>query len=157
MDLKYRTDRQQGATVVALGVALMVLFSMMSPNIHLNDPVVLGLYFVLLFIAIDLYWGTYIVVNESGVYAVDYFFHKTGLKFEQIESIYYHPTWIIGSRARTLSIIGILGGKRKTVKLGTNHFYSLKSLAAIIAEVRKNNPTVKMDGPTQELMNRYRL
>jgi hypothetical protein len=155
MSSKYRTDRTQGPTVVALLSLVGIVSAFSSPNVHIANPVIQIVCIVVLFLVVNTYWGTYILIDDDDIYAVDYFFYKSGLKLDQLSGIYYHPTWIVGSSARTLSIVGFPNGRRKAVRLGTNHFYSFQSLAAIIAEVKKRNPKVDMDRPAAELMERY--
>jgi hypothetical protein len=152
MELKYQTDRKQGPTVITVLTIIGLLFFFSSPNVHFNDPWVIGLCVLYFLIVIDLYWGTYIIINDSGLYAVDFFFYRNGLKFDQIQGIYYHPTWIMGSKARTLSITG--STRRRSVRLGTNHFYSLRTIAAIISEIKKRNPRVELDESAQGLIDK---
>lgn len=155
MEIKYRTDRKQGPTVVAVLILIGLIFFFSSPNVHMNDPWVWGICVVYLLVVTDLYWGTCISVDVSGVCAISYFLFRSGLNFDQISAIYYHPTWMVGSKARTLSIIGSKNGRKKSINLGTNHFYSLQSLANVVRAVKEHNTGVEMDGPTQELMERY--
>jgi hypothetical protein len=153
--IKFRTDRKQGPTVGTILISVWLLLALLNPHIRLNDPKVLCLYLFFALIIVDLYWGTYILVDDEGVYAVDFFLYKNGIKFDELSGIYYHPTWIIGSSARTLSIVGFPRGKRKAVRLGTNHFYSQQALARIIFEVKSRCPRVEMDRPAELLMERY--
>jgi len=109
---------------------------------------------ILLYCVIDGFIGNYIVINDTGVYRVDFFVWKRGLTFSEIYGCYYHPTWIIGSRARSLSIVPAPNSKRKAVQLATNHFHSLETMAEVIYEIKQKNPSVQLDRPAVELMNK---
>jgi hypothetical protein len=112
---------------------------------------------ILSFVLVDSFLGDFVLITDGYIYAVYYFFFRRGLAFKDIKEVYYHPTWIIGTRARTLSIVGFPNGKRKVVKLATNHFYSLASMAAIIGEIKRHNPHAELDDGARELIDKFNV
>jgi hypothetical protein len=153
---KFSINRTGEPLVATIGSLILLLFVLLSPNVHVTDPRFLCVVLVWTLVAVDLFFGTFIIIDKEEVYTVDYFVYKKGLNIDQIENINYAPTW--GPRApnaRTLSISGVVSGRNKEVKLGTNHFFSRKTLAAIVEEIKHRKPSVDLDESTKLLLENY--
>jgi hypothetical protein len=152
---KYRTNWKGAPLQVAIAVCLGIILALASPHLKISNPIAVVCFLVLAYCVLDGFAGTYVIVTDAGVYRVDSFLWRRGLEFEDIDGCYYHPTWIIGTRARSLSIVRSAGTNRKTVQLATNHFYSLKDIASIIADIKGKQPDVKLDEPAEALLERF--
>jgi hypothetical protein len=86
---------------------------------------------------------------------VDSFIWKRGMSFGDIYGCYYHPTWIIGNRAKSLSIVPKRGIKKREIQLATNHFYFVGDIADIIYEIKNRNPNVELDRSAIDLMDGF--
>lgn len=153
---KYSTNRTGGPLVVTILLAIGMLSGLTSPHVQVaSSPFLLVLLFCLIS-SMDLFFGTFVIVNDVGVYAVDYCFYKQGLTFHEMQSVDYGYTWgPRAPRARTLIVSGTVNGKIKEIRLGTNHFYSQKTLAAIVKEIRERKPSVRIDSDAQSLLEHY--
>lgn len=153
---KFSINKTGEPLVATIGSFILLIFVSSSPNVHVTDPRYLCVVLVWTLVAIDLYFGTFIIIDKDEAYTVDYFVYKKGLNIDQIENINYAPTW--GPRApnaRTLSISGVTSGRNKEVKLGTNHFFSRRILAAIVEEIRHRKPSVTLDDGAEHLLKDY--
>ena len=108
-----------------------------------------------LLIILDTVFGNFIVISDESLSAVDWFLFKQSVDPKEIERISYSPQFVGGMGAKMLTVYSKKDNKLKALNIGSNHFFSKKTLAAIIKEIRHRNPSVTLDDSTQLLLKNY--
>ena len=152
---KFHTNRT-GAPLVASIAATLILISMLSSqNVKISDPTFLGIALMFLLIVLDTIFGNFIVISSESLSTVDWFFIKQSVNPKDIVRISYSPQFIGGMGAKMLTVYSRKDNQLKALNIGSSHFFSRKTIAAIIKEIRDRNPNVEMDQSAENLMHTY--
>src|SRR3989344_870685 len=141
--MKYQTDRKwafSGALLLAL--LLVVLWT--SPSVWDNLIFALGATLFFVFVMLWSFWGVYLTIGDRKVCHINYFFLKKCFEIENINAIYYQPSWSVGEAARSQSIIDLSTGKQQHISL-PNLGFSERTLAQIAQHLKKLNPSIRLD------------
>lgn len=98
-------------------------------------------------------FGIYAGTKNGDFFETKHFIYRRQIKVSDIDRILYQPTWAFGQKMRSLYFIDRTNGKAK-FKL-TNGAYSFKTLATIIDDLRKENRSIGLDDPAQDLVRDY--
>ena len=98
------------------------------------------------------FWGVYLFVAREQICHTNYFFLKKCFRIQNIDSIYYQPSWIVGEGARSLNIIDMSTGEQRHIGL-PNLGFSEKTLADIARHLKRLNPSIELDKYAEALVN----
>ena len=70
----YKTNWKEGPLVTTILLAIGLGFAFLSPKFLISDPRVIAACIVIVCISINSFFGTYILIDDRGVYAIDYYF-----------------------------------------------------------------------------------
>jgi len=99
--------------------------------------------------------GNYVTIADDRLSTIDGFFFKQSVNLDSISRISYSPRFIGGMGAKMLTVHFKKGNEIRTLNVGSNHFFSRKTIAAIIKEIRDRNSNVEMDQAAENLMRTY--
>ena len=108
-----------------------------------------------LLIILDTIFGNFIVISDESLSTVDWFLFKQSVNPKEIVRISYSPQFVGGMGAKMLTVYSKKDNQLKALNIGSNHFFSRKTIAAIIKEIRDRNPNVEMDQSAENLMHTY--
>jgi hypothetical protein len=104
-------------------------------------------------VLIDLKFGIYVSISSGKFSQVFDFLQRSSIEVAQIGRISFMPTWIIGQNHRSLYIID--GKTNKVVTKMANTAYAPRTLAEIVRELKRLNPSIELDTDTQALLSKY--
>lgn len=151
MEIKYRTNPLWSGVITffLLVMVLLVLPNLISnPIYHVWTPLnfvgIFTILFVPVFVSLDVIFGIFVTVDESKICRTDYFFWKKCVSIENIETIIFPATFVVGSENRTLTIIAneVEGYKQITM---SNPAFHKKTLVKIILDLKRHSPSIKLD------------
>jgi len=152
--IKFRMDPVWLTIVVSCwsGILLILVF---SAGPYWSDPLVIASAAFFILAILDVLFGTYLTLNGREFSRTDYFFRKRKIGITDITGMRYAPTWKLGQQSlRSLIVDGIENGQPKYVDIPNNGFAE-KNLAKIASELKKRNPSIKMDEHTGALIKKY--
>jgi hypothetical protein len=154
MDIKYRTNRKGAPLGIFILLLSMFCITFLSPKASVYNP---GFLIMCELSAALLFWvffATYIIANDIGIYIIDWFIFKRGLPYKEIEEVWYYQYYKWGGQTRILAIKGKRNGRDKIVKLGGNKYFSEQTLSDVVFLIQKRNPNVMLDGASEDLLRR---
>lgn len=90
MTIKYQTNRRKAPRFLLFGVVLILTLAFSSPNVHLRDPDVQS---IILLFALTVFYAFFeisIIADDVGVYKVDLFIFKRGLRYGEVQEVWYY-------------------------------------------------------------------
>jgi hypothetical protein len=152
---KFHANRTGAPLVASIAAALILISMLSSQNVKISDPTFLGIALAYLLIILDTVFGNFIVISNESLSTVDWFLFKQSVDPKEIVRISYSPQFVGGMGAKMLTVHSKKDNKLKALNVGSNHFFSRKTIAAIIKEIRDRNPNVEMDQSAENLMHTY--
>ena len=152
----YRTNLRGGALVASIAAALILVSMLLSQNVRISDPTFLGIALVFLLIILDTIFGNFIVISNESLSTVDWFFIKQSVDLNDISRVSYSPQFIGGMGAKMLTVYFRKGSQLRTLNIGSNHFFSKRTIANIVTEITRQNPGVQLDEFVQMLIEKNR-
>lgn len=142
-------------TIVVSGWSIMLVMFVIVIGGHWNEPIAIGCMAFLILAILDVLFGTYLTLNEREFFRTDYFFRKRKIGVADITGMRYAPTWKLGQQnLRSLVIDGTENGLPKFIDLPNNGFAE-KNLAKIAAELKRRNPSIRVDEHVEKLIKKY--
>lgn len=92
--------------------------------------------------------------KKKTISRTNYFFFSKRLKLEDITTINYRPTWIMGGIASSVYIIGTLEGKEIVIEF-PNVGWRENTLGKMVNDIRQLDPSIKLDESAEELLKKY--
>ena len=144
----YRTDWKNGPLFGLVGIIIFLLLIFVRGGFEWNNfeyvfDSFLGI-FVLIFIALDTFFGIYVTITDTRVTKTSFFFYKQSLEFKDIDQIYYGPAFIIRTGDYKMWLISNKN-ERKTLAVMNNRFFKGKDMNELLSIIRKKNPSVQVD------------
>ncbi len=79
-----------------------------------------------------------------------HFIYRRSIKTSDINKIMYKPTWIFGDKMRSIYIIDKEKGEIK-IRM-SNAAYPHKTLARVVTDLIRTNPSIELDAETKNLL-----
>ena len=152
---KFPTNTTGAPLVASIAAALILISMLSSQNVKISDPTFLGIALVYLLIILDTIFGNFIVISDESLSTVDWFLFKQSVNPKEIVRISYSPQFVGGMGAKMLTVYSKKDNQLKALNIGSNHFFSRKTIAAIIKDIRDQNPNVETDQAAENLMHTY--
>jgi len=152
--MKYKTEWRSVLLVFGIPAVLGTLVPLMEPRSEywLEAILLFDGWIILVVIAITI--GSYVTIAESQLKSVFFFVYRPYTKVEDIQQIFYLPTWKFQELARSLYVTSYSRGQRKTIELKNSMFTEL-TLGKIAYDLKKINPRIELDVYTEKLMKAY--
>jgi hypothetical protein len=151
---KFRTNLK-----VVFGLSLwfliMLISALSSPNVKIIDPVFLVVAFVLVLIIITITFGNYVTIFNNHLSTVDGFLFKQSVDINDILHVSYGPQLVGGMGAKMLTVYRKKNNQIKALNVGSNHFFSQQTLVNIIVELKKTNPSIRLDENAEDLLKKF--
>ena len=142
-------------TIVVSFWSFMLVFLLFYAGPHLFTPIIMGCIAFLSFEILEVLFGTYLTLSDTEFSRTDYFFRKRKISIGDVTGIRYAPTWKLGQQSlRSLVIDGVQDGESKYIDLPNNGFAE-KNLAKIATELKRRNPSIKVDEYVNALIKKY--
>lgn len=152
MKTTYTTSKALGLVVLFIGAIGWGIAVYSSPAGFQIDAVVLTLAAILIYIFLDVMWGTSVSVEDTFVIRTDNFFMKKRLAITDIDQVRYQPTYGVGQEASSLYIFK--KGHGGAVFTMTNLWFGEKQLGQFARDLRASNPQIQFDDEARALMLR---
>ncbi len=152
MVVKYKTNRKGAPLGLSVLLLFLIVLAYTGPSSSLANRDFQLLILFCCFLSLDFFFGMFILASDTGIYSNKFFLFRRGLAYDEIQEVWYYPTYVTGGRNRTLAIKGREFGADKIVKLGGNKFFSEETLADIVFLISKHAPNAQLDGASEELM-----
>src|ERR1700730_868599 len=152
MKSTYTTSKVTGLVVFLIGAAGWAIAVFSSPSGLQIDSVVIILGVALLYIFLELMWGTHVSVDDHFVVRTDNFFIKNKIAISDIDSVRYQASYGVGKEASSLYIFK--KNQNSAVFTMTNLWFSETTLALFANHPRKKNPGINFDEEAKNLMQK---
>jgi hypothetical protein len=151
-DKKKYASSPVGFVVLFLFAILVFLVSLESPE--QPQPWITNIYVVvLLVIAIDLKFGIYATLTDGTFYERKHFFYGRRIEVSEISKIRYMPTWMFGERMRSIYVFD--KNHRAPIIRMANAAYPQETLAQVVSDLKRRNPSIELDTFAMELVDRF--
>lgn len=151
--MKKYTTYKAPAIVLTLFAAFgwgLQVFS--SPSGFKLDSFVIILIGLLIFILLDLLYGSYVFFKDGLVTHVESFLFKKAIPVDEIESIRYQPTYGIAKEVSSLYVFK--KGQNTAAFTMTSIWYGEKTLSIFARDLKLANPRIEFDDEAKVLLER---
>lgn len=151
--MKKYTTYKAPAIVLTLFAAFgwgLQVFS--GPSGFKLDSFVIILIGLLIFILLDLLYGSYVFFKDGFVTHVESFLFKKVIPVDEIESIRYQPTYGIAKEVSSLYVFK--KGQNTAVFTMTSIWYGEKTLSIFARDLKLANPRIEFDDEAKILLER---
>lgn len=137
--------------MIALSVIIILIMFFGSPKSPSTDSWkwIISLGFLL--VAINFKFGIYVYIQEGYIYRVQEFFVRRKLKVQEIQGIFYKPTFIVGKINRSIYIVADPNDSSKIIEM-SNTGFDRKTLIRVVTDLKTMNPSIKLDEYTKSLL-----
>ena len=148
---KYNTSKWTAAWVVIVGAIGYAIAIFGNPHGFQINFVTLLLIAIIVYLLFDSLYGTYVTTADQTLTRVDNFFMKKKIRFGDIESINYQPTYGVGKEASTLLIFP-KGAEKASITM-TSIWFTEPVLKQILKDLKVANPAIRLDEEAQHLLS----
>lgn len=152
MKSTYTTSKTTGLIVLLIGTVGWGIAIYSSSSGFQIDTVVVILAAILIYIFVDLMWGTYMTIEDNIVIRTDNFVLKKKVPISDIDSVKYQPTYGVGKEASSLYIFK--ANESAATFTMTNLWYGEEKVGHFAKELQKINSAIKFDDETQALIKK---
>jgi hypothetical protein len=148
---KYQTQPIGGSLFLALAVVQTATLVFVA-QVPFTDPVVIGLAAVYLLIAIELLFGTYLILSETEIRSVGFPLVDRHIPYSEMRSVSLQGMPLFANSVRMLVVetelkeqSPIFTDKRGVFRVGNDAQYSSATIAEIIGAIETHAPHVRID------------
>jgi len=138
------------------GVVVIFIIAVVGNPTHPQILEFTSIFFIGFLFFLSSAFDTYGTLDQKKkiISRTNYFFFTKRLKLEDIKTINYRSTWIMGGIANSVYIIGTFEGKEIVIEF-PNVGWRENTLGKMVNDMRKLNPSIPLDDSAKELLKKY--